>query len=274
MTSLARNLGPLFAGLFLGLPALAEELATPADLAGIEVDVIFLGEVHDNPTHHINQAAMIAAIEPQALVFEMFDESAAEAAMSVPRADADRLAQVLDWDMSGWPDFNIYHPIFIAAQDAALFGGAIPRGEVRRAVTEGAAAVFGAAAPLFGLDAALDTEEQATREAGQLAAHCDALPEDVLPGMVEAQRLRDAGLARAVIAALAETGGPVAVITGNGHARTDWAVPRMLLSADPGLRILSIAQFEIEAPENPPFDRWIVTEGAEREDPCLAFRRD
>ena len=72
------------------------------------------------------------------------------------------------------------------------------RGDVRRAVSEGAATVFGGAAPLFGLDAALDPEEQATREAGQMAAHCDALPEDVLPGMVEAQRLRDAALAAAM----------------------------------------------------------------------------
>ena len=140
MKSLARRLGPLCAGLFLGLPAAAEELVTPADLAGIDVDVIFLGEVHDNATHHINQAAMIAAVEPQALVFEMFGESAAEAAMTVPRSDADRLARALDWEGSGWPDFAIYHPVFSAAQDAALFGGAIPRDAVRRAVTEGAAA--------------------------------------------------------------------------------------------------------------------------------------
>ena len=41
--------------------------------------------------------------------------------------------------------------------------------------------------------------EQAAREAEQMAAHCDALPEDILPGFVEAQRLRDAALAEDVL---------------------------------------------------------------------------
>ena len=99
---------------------------------------------------------------------------------------------------------------------------------------EGASRFLFLSAPLFGLDAALDPEEQATREAGQMAAHCDALPDHVLPGMVEAQRLRDAALSRAIVAAILETdGGPVAVITGNGHARTDWGIPPMLTRALP-----------------------------------------
>ncbi len=65
---------------------------------------------------------------------------------------------------------------------------------------EGAAAVFGAAAARFGLDAPLPEDEQAAREAEQAEAHCGALPAEMLPGMVEAQRLRDAALARAVAA--------------------------------------------------------------------------
>ncbi len=91
--------------------------------------------------------------------------------------------------------------------------------------------------------------------------------------MVEAQRLRDAGLARAVVAAMLETGGPVALITGNGHARTDWGVPRMLGRALPDATVISVGQFEA-APSGPvPHDLWLVTEPAERPDPCLAFRQ-
>ena len=106
-----------------------------------------------------------------------------------------------------------------------------------------------------------------------MEAHCDALPEDILPGMVEAQRLRDAALARAVLAAMAETGGPVAVITGNGHARRDWGLPRMLARAAPDLTLVSIGQFEAPPEDDPPFDLWLVTTPAPRDDPCAAFRK-
>jgi uncharacterized iron-regulated protein len=114
--------------------------------------------------------------------------------------------------------------------------------------------------------------EQETRNTLQREAHCNALPEDILPGMVEAQRLRDAALARAVIAAVQEAGPPVLVITGNGHARRDWAIPRMLRRAEPDLTVLSIGQLEATPEDPPPFDLWLVTEPAERGDPCAAFR--
>jgi uncharacterized iron-regulated protein len=107
-----------------------------------------------------------------------------------------------------------------------------------------------------------------------MAAHCDTLPASMLPGMVEAQRLRDAALARAARRALAETGGPVAVITGNGHARRDRGVPALLARAAPGLSVVSIGQLKAPPSSAAPFDFWLVTEPADRGDPCAAFERD
>jgi uncharacterized iron-regulated protein len=271
--NLQRSAGPLFAGLFL-LPAVtvAEEI-DPERLTQLsDADVIILGEVHDNPTHHENQALAIAELSPRALVFEMFGPDAALRATPDVRKSSEALAHVLGWDEGGWPDFSLYYPIFSAGEAASIFGGALPRETVRKAVSNGAAQEFGPGAPLFGLDKPLDEDEQAIREAAQAAAHCDALPEDILPGMVEAQRLRDAALARAVIAAYSETGGPVAVITGNGHARRDWGVPRMLERAMPDLSITVVGQLEHVPEAPPPYDYWLVTEAAERDDPCAVFR--
>jgi uncharacterized iron-regulated protein len=234
--------------------------------------VLILGEVHDNPHHHEGQAEAVAGLRPTAIVFEMLTQEQADAVVPAIRLDADALAAALGWDGSGWPDFAMYHPIFAAAPDAAVYGAGVPREETRRAVAEGAAAVLGADAASFGLDATLPEAEMAERVAEQREAHCDALPEDQLPGMVEAQRLRDAALARTVLRALDETGGPVAVITGNGHARRDRGIPAYLEAARPGLEIVSLGQFE-EPPEGDvPFDFWRVTEPAERGDPCEAFR--
>jgi uncharacterized iron-regulated protein len=237
--------------------------------------IVFLGEIHDNPVHHANQAAAVAALAPSALVFEML--TPAQAARSRPelRGDAEALGRALEWEASGWPDFAMYHPIFAAAPEAAVHGAAFDREAVARAAREGAAAVFGAEAPRFGLDLALAPEDLAERISEQAEAHCDALPEAMLPGMVEAQRLRDAGIARAALRALEETGGPVAVITGNGHARTDRGAPQYIAAAAPEVAVLSIGQFEEPPPgwgPAVPFDLWLVTEPAERDDPCAALR--
>ncbi len=164
--------------------------------------------------------------------------------------------RALGWDVSGWPDFAMYYPIFVAAAEApAVFGGALDREVVRRAVKDGAASVLGDAAQMFGLDQALDDAEQVMREAGQQVAHCDALPDPHAARHGRGAAAARCRLARAVIAAWAETGGPVVVITGNGHARTDWGVPQALRRAAPELKVLSLGQFEAARPRaDAPYD--------------------
>lgn len=245
----------------------------PDDLSALPAaDVVILGEVHDNPAHHQHQTAAVQALAPTALVFEMLDPDQAARITPALRGDAEKLAEALGWAQSGWPDFAMYHPI-IAASDAPVYGGALARTQVRDAVGQGAAAAFGDGAAEFGLTDPLPEDQQTARETLQQEAHCNALPPELLPGMVDAQRVRDAGLARAVRRALADTGGPVAVITGNGHARFDWGIPAALSVAAPDATVLSIAQFEAAPEGDQPFDLWLVTEPAPRDDPCAAFRK-
>lgn len=235
--------------------------------------------MHDNPAHHANQARIVKALQPDALVFEMIEPSMARGVTPEARENAVTLGEMLEWDARGWPDFAMYYPIFAAAPDAAIFGGALPRDTVRRAVREGAAAVFGDGAPLFGIDQPLPEDEHSARMDMQLDAHCGALPPDILTGMVEAQRLRDAALARATVAAWAhaqsESETPqVVVITGNGHAHEDWGMPVMLRSyfgAD-SIDIRTLAQFETEVPDVAPYTEMLATAPAERPDPCAAFK--
>jgi hypothetical protein len=220
----------------------------------------------------------VAALRPGALVFEQITPALAAKITPDLIADPEKLKAVLEWEERGWPDFDMYYPIFVAAPDAAYFGGGAPIADVHRAISEGAAAVFGDGAERFSLDRVFSDEVQAKLEAIQRDAHCGALPEDMLPGMVEAQRFRDAYLARAAIAAhfeaVSDGWAPVVVITGNGHAVNDLGVPSMLRVQDMGLAVLSVGQFEQLAPDDvPDFDYWLLTEGAERDDPCAAFRK-
>lgn len=244
----------------------------PGDLLDLPpADVVLLGEVHDNPAHHANQASAVAALKPRALVFEMLSPEQAARVTPALRADEAALGAALDWANSGWPDFTFYYPIFAAAPGAAIYGAALPIADVRRAIGEGAASVFGEDASRFGLAQDLPKAEQSARNAGQMAAHCNALPPEMLPGMVEAQRLRDAALARAVVEANAATGGPVVVITGNGHARKDWGLAVALARAAPDLSLISVGQFEAAPKAAEPFDFGVVSNPVVRDDPCAAF---
>ncbi|GAW36637.1 hypothetical protein RA2_03711 [Roseovarius sp. A-2] len=234
-------------------------------------DVAILGEVHDNPDHHAEQAAQVARLQPAAIVFEMLTEDQAARATPGLRGDAAALAEALDWADSGWPDFTMYHPIFTAAPEAVIYGALVPRDAARAVFDSGPSEAFGPEAARYGLDRDLDPEEQATREAMQMAAHCDALPEEMLPGMVAVQRLRDAVLARAVVQAVDETGGPVVVITGNGHARRDWGVPAVLDKIAPDLDIWVLGQTEDNRPLEGGFDAIKSAPAAPRPDPCAAF---
>lgn len=235
-----------------------------------QVDVVFVGETHDNAVHHLNQARAVAAVSPAAMVFEMLTPQQA-ALMPADRADAVALEKILGWNAAGWPDFAMYYPIFAAAPAARIYGADVADADVKRAVSLGAAVVFGIDAARYGLTLALPPVDQAARVAEQQTAHCDALPPGLLPGMVQVQRLRDAALARAVIQAVAETGGPVVVITGSGHARRDRGVPAVLRLAAPTLRVLAIGQFSADPGPDVPFDLWLRAPAADAVDPCAAF---
>ena len=129
----------------------------PDDLMRLpEADVVILGEVHDNPLHHIHQARAVAALRPAAVVYEMLTPAQAAAGAGIDMEDRAALAEAFGWSASGWPDFEMYHPILLAARDAAVVGGGLEREAVRRAMREGAAAVIGADAARFGLDLPLD----------------------------------------------------------------------------------------------------------------------
>ncbi len=259
--------------LLLGGQAGAGQIAA-ADIGALPpAGVVILGEVHDNPAHHLNQARALAALKPTAVVFEMLSPEQAKI-VNGSGVSGEALANALGWADSGWPDFAIYRPVFDALGTARVYGMALPRDQVRRAMTEGAAAVFGADAGRFGLDDPLSDEVRARLEDEQREAHCDALPDEMLPGMVAAQRLRDAAFARTVLEAYTATGGPVAVITGNGHAREDWGIPRALRLAAPDLAVLSLGQLETGAdPDGAAFSVWVTTPAAARDDPCAVFRK-
>jgi uncharacterized iron-regulated protein len=241
-----------------------------------DAKIVVLGEIHDNPAHHAEQARVVAEVRPKAVVWEMLSPAQWAAAQAVDRTDAVAFGAALGWQAAGWPDFSMYHPIFMAAGQSAHIPAAVPRDQLRLAMTDGAlAALPPQPKALFDVTRALPAltaEDQAAREAEQAAAHCNALPADLLPGMVEAQRLRDAAMAAAALEALAEFGPPVVIITGSGHARTDVGIPAMIRAARPDVSLWSLGQLEADPGPAAPYDAIHVTDPTPRDDPCAAFQ--
>lgn len=266
------------------------EAISRADLveALAQADLVILGEHHDNADAHRWQAALVAELDAArgvtGLAFEMFGPDREEAANAKRAAGAPvaSLEPVLGWE--NWPDFAMYAPIFEAAPRARLTGGALPRGDLMRLA---GAPEDWPGAERFGVTRPLPEAEQTQREAEQAAAHCDMLPEEMLPAMVSVQQLRDASFAEALLRARrdeGEGGGAAVLITGNGHARVDRGAPRMLRRAAPGMLTLSVGILELTPAEArrryaalfdtaPPYDFVIFTPSVDRGDPCEAFRQ-
>ena len=250
----------LACGLAFALPAQAQ-------------DVVAIGEVHDNPRHHAYQAETMATLHPAAIVFEMLTPDQAARITPALRSDPGALAAALDWEESGWPDFAYYYPIIAAAPKARIYGAGVTRNAARAAMVEGVADTFGPDAARFGLIEPLPEAQQKARLVLQAEAHCNALPPEQLPAMIDIQRLRDAVMAQTTLAALQDTGGPVAVIAGNGHLRRDWGMPALLAIAAPDVTLHVTGQTEDGEPFDPGlYDSVQDAPAVDRPDPCDAFR--
>ncbi len=231
-----------------------------------EFDVLVLGEVHDNPAHHDVQVQWLEAFAVKAVVFEMLTPEEAIALSGVARTP-EAMAQAVDG--FHWSNIADYSDVLAASSE--IIGAALPRDTVRAAFSETAAEVFRGDAVAFGLTEPLPKEEAHQRAQLQFKAHCEAMPIDMMGGMIEAQRLRDAEFSRAVLDALETFGSPVVLITGNGHARTDWGVPSYLRRVAPHLEVFAIGQSESGALGGP-FDDVADAPAVVRSDPCAAFK--
>ena len=80
--------------------------------AAFAADIYILGESHDNPAHHQTQAAWISDIKPKAVVFEMLEPGQERAIAMLRDRTPQAMRDVTRWDQSGWPEFDLYKPIF------------------------------------------------------------------------------------------------------------------------------------------------------------------
>ena len=245
---------------FAGNPAVGKvfDQAGPSSLAFADVAArattaryVMLGEIHPNPDHHLLQAevlaAMIKAGRKPAVVFEMVTRShqpVLDELMAAPPADSAIIATRLDWASSGWPDFALYQPLFDLALGNGLTikAGNIDRDLVRRMAGRDGPPLTNAERAEYSPQPELPASAEQDLLRVIKVAHCNMLPDTMLPMMRDIQRARDAVMAAAMLDP-ANTDG-AALIAGSGHARLDWGAGQIVEQAAPG-ELLSVAFAEV-----------------------------
>jgi uncharacterized iron-regulated protein len=256
-------------------------IATPELLRRLgTADIVLLGELHDNPYHHRVRGMLITALASHhpAVVFEQF--AASEKPIPPPSAGETREAwlDANGFDRTGWR-WPLHAPVVEAAlaNGRAIWGSNVSREALRSVIREGASA----APPEFRRlmeQSPLDSAARVALDEDLIEGHCGQLPATMIPGMRAAQEVRDASMTWALVAAGAT--GPAWLIAGNGHVRSDIAVPRMLRNAATGKHVLVVGLLERgedgtlpDQAERRRYDLVIVTPAAAREDPCARLRR-
>ncbi|HEY1958586.1 MAG TPA: ChaN family lipoprotein [Polyangiaceae bacterium] len=248
-----------------------------ASHAATESRFVLLGEKHDNADHHRLQAETLAAIaraRHPAVVFEMIDldlQPAIDAYLATGRATLDGLRGVLQWVSRGWPSWELYRPIFEVVLRARLkiVAAGLPHDVIRRLVHDGLSALPPEIAARVHLHPLPPTRE-ASLDDEIKASHCGMLPDTMIAPMSLAQRVKDALMADLMSA---QPGGAV-LVAGNGHVRSDRAVPFELER-----RSVVVSFVEVDASIDPatyavdqPADFIVFTPRVDDEDPCAKFR--
>jgi len=243
--------------------------------------IVLLGEVHDNASQHALRAATLRQWVAQgarpALAFEQFDR---ERQPDIERARRDRpgdadflIAQAKGRDEWDW---NFYRPFVALAleYDLPIVAANLSRRDAMRVANDGWSAVFDATT-LKALDLdALPADFQRKHEDVIAAGHCNLLPRNALPAQARAQMARDIVMAQSI---RPYVGRGVVLLAGDGHVRRDIGVP-FWLTTDERPRAVSIGLLERDDDASSvkaatQFDVVVITERAERTDPCAELAR-
>lgn len=217
-------------GLCVGIGLLLTAWATHA-ASSPGPRIMLLGEVHDNPNGHRQRAdALRAEVEAgfrPAVLMEQFDREN-QAALTQAQAqcrDADCVIAAAGGKRWEWP---LYKPVIELALKyrLPLIAANVSRADAGKVIGGGLPAALDAATiKQFKLDQALPADLATQQRQAVVDGHCGKFPEEMMPGMVNAQVARDVWMAKL----LAEHSGSGAVLlAGNGHVRKDVGVPRWL----------------------------------------------
>jgi uncharacterized iron-regulated protein len=249
---------------------------------------VLLGEVHDNAGHHRLQRELVAALlrdgRRPAIAMEQFDrdhQSAVERVRAARTRDSEQIKKAGRFNDKGW-NWSWYEPIVRLAldHDLPLLAANLSRTDAFRLSSAGIAAVLDAqTVTALNLNVPLPDAAQRNLEQAIADGHCGKAPPSMLPGIVTAQRTRDALMAQALGR---QSAAGAVLIAGNGHVRRDFGVPVYLAQYPGGEDVIAVGLIETRPDEispadyygsgSPEYDFISFTPATAREDPCKDIR--
>ncbi len=243
-----------------------------------QADVVLLGEIHDNPRHHVLRGQLLsdASMSQRRLIAEQLD--AGQQAGDKP--DLRHSLELAGFDADGW-EWPLHEPVFSSARKAglAIYGGNITAEQTREIFTSKGSRLPGGLQDLL-QKARLDDDalKQLRQEIDE--GHCGAMPASMFDGMLAVQRARDASMSAELLKHL-----PAVLVAGNGHVWKHVGVPQIIRANRPELRVVSVMFVEHEAfADAAEQTAWLqnfqakadfvwVTPAQKRPDPCLRFKK-
>lgn len=235
-------------------------------------DVVLLGELHDNPSHHALRGQLIGRIAGARTTVVAEHLPASARVVLGERLLGDLEAAGFSPEGWGWP---LHESLFDGIRSAGrpVAGGNLPKGFSKQLMMKGESAL---PPPLDESYRKSPLSAGATRQldADLVSGHCGKLPERYLAPMRLVQRATDLSMANALL-----ENRPSILVAGNGHVRKDYGVPQVIGALAPSLKISAVGFYERDR-DTPAliqslagrYDYVWLTDGAERSDPCENFK--
>ena len=206
------------------------------------VDVIFVGEVHNNPEHHLIQVQLLQALmaryaPPLAVAMEFFDTTRQPVLDRFMSGELDETAflEQVDWKNSWRFPYHLYRPILWVSQDkgAALLGINAPNAVVKKVARSGLESLAPEERNQVARD--IDLDNKAHRE--YLSSIFKHHPFKKNPKhsvenfdhFYQAQCVWDETMAETISEYIKAHGGKMVVFTGNGHIMNRFGIPDRVL---------------------------------------------
>lgn len=196
-------------------------------------DVVFIGEIHDNPDHHLIQIQILQALLSRwgsnaAIGMEFFPRSVQETLDRYVKGEwteSEFLAAV-DWKNLWGYDYHLYRPLMIAAKEKSITVLALnaPPGIVKKVAREGLSALTEHERAQIARE--IDLGNMAHREFLRKAfgehTHSDLKS---FENFYTAQAVWEETMAETISSHLGTKGGKMIVFAGNGHIVHKFGIP-------------------------------------------------
>ena len=254
----------------------------------LNADYVLLGEIHDNISHHKNEAWVVDNLAMHdrlaAVSFEMIDNEQGRLIENENIDSATTLIELLNQYKTSWGYETYYRLLFdrVIAANIRIHPANINRKTINKIVMKGEQQLDQELQQILD-QTPLSSEQRSDMEREIILSHCGYQAKEMIEPMIRVQRIRDAAMAASLLNSKSDI---KILIAGSGHVRNDHGVPIYLHQEEKDANVISVALYEIQENaidintyikqwdnEKIPFDYVWFTATAEREDPCIKLKQ-